>query len=142
MLVCGGGGGIYSRHRCDHCGNRFALRRRKRRKSATDGGAGDHLDNLVEYDPQPIKCECPECGADMDPEETVCPNCLAEFGFYCPECDEEIAADATVCPNCGTELDEDFEDATAELEEGSVCEIVSGELDSALINKYYVSEAQ
>ena len=30
----------------------------------------------------------------------------------------------------------------SELEEGSVCEIVSGELDSALINKYYVSEAQ
>ena len=40
---------------------------------------------------------CPDCGATMDPNSPVCPNCGAEFGFYCPECDEEISADATVC---------------------------------------------
>lgn len=54
--------------------------------------------------------ECPECGAGMGAEATICAQCGAEFGFYCPECDEEIPLDATVCPHCGTELEEDFED--------------------------------
>lgn len=53
---------------------------------------------------------CPECGKPMEPDETVCANCGAEFGFFCPECDREIPSDADVCPYCGAELDEGFED--------------------------------
>ena len=53
---------------------------------------------------------CPECGAVMDPDDTTCPKCWAQFGFYCPECDEEIPADATICHHCGAELEEGFED--------------------------------
>ena len=53
---------------------------------------------------------CPECGEPLAPEETVCPNCGAEFGFFCPECDREIPPEADVCPFCGAELAEGFED--------------------------------
>jgi predicted amidophosphoribosyltransferase len=53
---------------------------------------------------------CPDCGALMDPDDTVCPQCGAEFGFYCPECDQEIPAEASICPYCGAELEEGFED--------------------------------
>lgn len=68
---------------------------------------------------------CPDCGALMDPDETVCPHCGAEFGFYCPECDEEIPAEASVCPHCGAELEEGFEDEI-EGEEGLESEAKPG----------------
>lgn len=63
---------------------------------------------------------CPECGAVMDADDEVCPQCGAEFAFYCPQCGEEIPADATVCPHCGSELDEGVEDESEPIDEGKV----------------------
>ena len=78
---------------------------------------GEETDlDLKDDEEEEERVECPECGALMDAEDTVCANCGAEFGFYCPECDEEVPLDATVCPHCGTELEEDFEDEDAEEE--------------------------
>jgi|GEM_PF-1907894 len=58
--------------------------------------------------------ECPVCGAMVDIDADVCPNCGAVFveeeeQFQCPVCGALVDADATVCPNCGARFVEEEE---------------------------------
>lgn len=58
--------------------------------------------------------ECPICGAMVDIDADVCPNCGAVFveeeeQFQCPVCGAMVDADATFCPNCGARFVEEEE---------------------------------
>ncbi len=83
-------GGYRQTVECDNCGKRFALRRRKRRASADDGGAGDNLDHVVDYDPQPIKCECPACGAVNPPVTQGKKNGIRQHKCQCGHCFKSV----------------------------------------------------
>ena len=51
---------------------------------------------------------CPNCGAAVDVNSSVCPNCGQELvkRKYCPHCGERIDADCIVCPKCGKQAGE------------------------------------
>ncbi len=56
--------------------------------------------------------ECPICGAMVDIDADVCPNCGAVFveeeeQFECPVCGTLVDADATFCPKCGARFVEE-----------------------------------
>lgn len=56
--------------------------------------------------------ECPICGAMVDIDADVCPNCGAVFveeeeEFECPVCGALVDADATFCPKCGAKFVEE-----------------------------------
>ena len=46
---------------------------------------------------------CPHCGAAVDVNASVCPECGQELvkRKYCPHCGERIDADCIICPKCG-----------------------------------------
>jgi DNA-directed RNA polymerase subunit RPC12/RpoP len=53
---------------------------------------------------------CPECGASVDGNVSVCPECLAEFQdgeFGCPVCGSAVSADTKVCMVCNERFEED-----------------------------------
>jgi DNA-directed RNA polymerase subunit RPC12/RpoP len=76
--------------------------------------------------------ECPDCGAELGADDTVCSSCGAEFeddeedeyedseegteeeskekdedeGFECPDCGADLGADDTVCSSCGAEFED------------------------------------
>ena len=51
---------------------------------------------------------CPNCGATVEVNSSVCPNCGQELvkRKYCPHCGERIDADCIVCPKCGKQAGE------------------------------------
>ncbi|HLE46512.1 MAG TPA: zinc ribbon domain-containing protein [Thermoplasmata archaeon] len=56
---------------------------------------------------EPVKFECPVCGAAVDEDARSCPSCGAEFAeevvaqFECPVCGAGVDATASACPSCG-----------------------------------------
>ncbi len=56
---------------------------------------------------EPVKFECPVCGAAVDEYARSCPSCGAEFAeevveqFECPVCGAGVDATASACPSCG-----------------------------------------
>ena len=50
---------------------------------------------------------CPVCETPVQPDETVCPGCGAEFSegqateYECPVCKAAVPADSAQCPSCG-----------------------------------------
>lgn len=51
---------------------------------------------------------CPHCGAAVDVNASVCPECRQELvkRKYCPHCGERIDADCIICPKCGKQAGE------------------------------------
>ena len=51
---------------------------------------------------------CPHCGAAVDVNASVCPECGQELvkRKYCPHCGERIDADCIICPKCGKQAGE------------------------------------
>lgn len=58
---------------------------------------------------------CPNCGADVAPDDAYCPSCGADLddvgptvaeGTTCPECDAVVSEGSRYCRNCGTKLAE------------------------------------
>ena len=53
---------------------------------------------------------CPECGASVDGNVSVCPECMAEFRegeFECPVCGSAVSADTNLCMVCSERFEEE-----------------------------------
>jgi len=53
---------------------------------------------------QPLKIECPKCGAVADPTFNFCPMCKFNLHPACPECHRAVQAGDLYCPFCAKEL--------------------------------------
>ena len=51
---------------------------------------------------------CHFCGAQIDANAVVCPNCGKALGKtkFCRHCGAQIDADVIICPNCGKQVEE------------------------------------
>lgn len=52
---------------------------------------------------------CPECGTELDGDETFCPSCgeeLTSTGSSCPGCGANLEGEEAFCPECGYALSE------------------------------------
>lgn len=56
----------------------------------------------ISFDDVDDENACKQCGADLNPEHSFCPNCGEEHRqqSHC-ECGEEIQSDWAFCPGCG-----------------------------------------
>lgn len=48
--------------------------------------------------------ECPKCGAPVENQYAVCPNCGAKLRPFCPNCSAPVEIGWKVCPHCATPL--------------------------------------
>jgi RNA polymerase subunit RPABC4/transcription elongation factor Spt4 len=53
---------------------------------------------------QPLKIECPKCGAVADPAFNFCPMCKFNLHPACPECHRAVQVGDLYCPFCAKEL--------------------------------------
>jgi len=54
----------------------------------------------------PIRAECPKCGAVVDPRGNFCPRCGCRLHPACPQCRTAVRAGDTFCANCGTQINQ------------------------------------
>lgn len=54
--------------------------------------------------------ECPKCGAPVENQYAVCPNCGAKLRPFCPNCSAPVEIGWKVCPHCATPLLEEPSD--------------------------------
>lgn len=47
---------------------------------------------------------CANCGAAVEENYAVCPQCGADLKSRCPSCDRYVQADWNLCANCGASL--------------------------------------
>lgn len=68
---------------------------------------------------EPVKFECPVCGAAVNEDAKVCPSCGSEFAeetveqFECPVCSAAVDAAAASCASCGVTFVQEAESAPA-----------------------------
>ena len=53
---------------------------------------------------QPIREQCPGCGAIVQAGFNYCPNCNFELNPHCPKCQHPVQASAMYCPYCGNTM--------------------------------------
>jgi hypothetical protein len=53
----------------------------------------------------PIRTNCPKCGATVDMGVNYCPSCRYSFHPTCPQCKAAVRPNDTFCAKCGTQLD-------------------------------------
>ncbi len=44
---------------------------------------------------------CPKCKTELNPKDTVCPNCNLRLVFECPRCKSQIKIGSSSCKKCG-----------------------------------------
>ena len=44
---------------------------------------------------------CPKCKTEVNPKDTVCPNCKLRLVFECPRCKSQIKIGSSSCKKCG-----------------------------------------
>ncbi len=44
---------------------------------------------------------CPKCKTELNPKDTVCPNCKLRLVFECPRCKSQIKIGSSSCKKCG-----------------------------------------
>ncbi len=44
---------------------------------------------------------CPKCKTELNPKDTVCPNCKLRLVFECPRCKNQIKIGTSSCKKCG-----------------------------------------
>ena len=44
---------------------------------------------------------CPKCKTELNPKDTVCPNCNLRLDFECPRCKSQIKIGSSSCKKCG-----------------------------------------
>ncbi|MDG6224196.1 MAG: Ig-like domain-containing protein [Candidatus Thermoplasmatota archaeon] len=78
--------------------------------------------------------ECPECHNTVGADDTVCPNCGAEFeeeAYKCPKCGNMLDPEDDECSECGYDFaDEDkmeIDEDDYEIDEGEVEELIDME---------------
>ena len=49
---------------------------------------------------------CPACGAPVEPDFVVCPNCGTQLKAACPSCHKAVDVSWVACPYCGANLRE------------------------------------
>ena len=52
----------------------------------------------------PLRANCPKCGAVIDPKSNYCPNCRHSFNPTCPQCKAPVRPADTFCAHCGAQL--------------------------------------
>ncbi len=54
---------------------------------------------------EPLRFDCPQCGATVSARFNYCPNCKHNLRPTCPQCKREIRLGDKFCPNCAFELE-------------------------------------
>ena len=44
---------------------------------------------------------CPKCKVQINPKDTICPNCRLRLVFECPRCKNQIKIGSSSCKKCG-----------------------------------------
>ncbi|HXK61581.1 MAG TPA: zinc ribbon domain-containing protein [Acidobacteriota bacterium] len=52
----------------------------------------------------PLRVQCPQCGAVIEPSVNFCPSCRFALRPTCPQCKSAINPGDRFCPKCGREL--------------------------------------
>ena len=54
----------------------------------------------------PIRANCPKCGAVVSPSANYCPSCRHSFNPTCPQCKAAVRSGDEFCANCGAQLEQ------------------------------------
>jgi hypothetical protein len=54
----------------------------------------------------PIRTNCPKCGAAVDLGVNYCPTCRYSFHPTCPQCKSPVRPNDTFCSKCGSQLEQ------------------------------------
>ncbi|RPI21458.1 MAG: hypothetical protein EHM61_24720 [Acidobacteria bacterium] len=52
---------------------------------------------------RPLRLQCPQCKAVVDPQVNFCPSCRFSFRQTCPQCKAAVDPGDRFCPKCGLE---------------------------------------